>query len=87
LVSRSERRPQAELYPVGLRQELPTIAIPLRGGDEMPLLPLQALLTTLYDQARYDLAIDYQRDPVPALQGDDLMWCGELLRAAGRREI
>jgi Protein of unknown function (DUF4058) len=87
LVSRSERRPYAELYPAGLRQELPTIAVPLRSGDEMPLLPLQSLLLTLYDQARYDLAIDYQRDPVPALKGDDLMWCGELLRAAGRREI
>jgi Protein of unknown function (DUF4058) len=87
LVSRSERRPQAELYPVGLRQGLPTIAIPLQSGDGMPLLPLQALLLTLYDQARYDLAIDYQRDPVPGLKGDDLIWCGELLRLAGRREV
>jgi hypothetical protein len=41
----------------------------------------------VYDQARYDLAIDYQRDPVPELEGDDLIWCGELLRAAGRRGV
>jgi hypothetical protein len=87
LISRSERRPQAELYPVGVRQVLPTIAIPLRRGDEMPPLPLQALMMMVYDQARYDLAIDYQRDPVPELKGDDLIWCGELLRAAGRREV
>jgi hypothetical protein len=86
LISRSEQRPQAELYPVGLRQALPTIAVPLRRGDVEPLLPLQALLMMVYDQARYDLAIDYQRDPLPALEAADLSWSVDQLVAAGRRQ-
>ncbi len=85
LISRSEQRPRGNLYVFGVRQTIPTIAVPLRSDDALLILDLQDLLLTLYDQARYDLAIDYQKDPSPILMGDDLAWCHAQLIAAERR--
>ncbi len=85
LVSRSEQRPRGTLYVFSVRQMIPTIALPLRSGDAMVILELQDLLLTLYNQARYDLAIDYTREPLPPLPESDRSWCHELLIAAGRR--
>jgi Protein of unknown function (DUF4058) len=39
----------------------------------------------MYDQARYDLAIDYHQNPIPKLVESDLEWCQEQLISAGRR--
>lgn len=44
LVSRSDRRPQAELYPFGLQEPIPPFQLPLRHSDPEPLVDLQALL-------------------------------------------
>jgi hypothetical protein len=42
---------------------------------------LQSLLLQIYNQARYDLAIDYHRDPIPPLREADLAWANALLQA------
>ena len=82
LVSRSERRPQADLYLFSVRDPIPTFPLPLRPGDEEPLVDLNALLHALYDRAGYDLSIDYTRDPVPPLEGEDAAWAAARLRDA-----
>jgi hypothetical protein len=85
LVSRSEQRPRGNLYAFNVQQPIPPIVIPLRPTDNSPTLTLQELLTAIYDEARYDLAIDYQQEPIPALTGDDRDWCNEMLTTTGKR--
>ncbi len=87
LISRSEQRPRGHLYAFSIRQPIPTIALPLRTDDALLILELQDLLLTMYDQARYDLAIDYQQNPIPKLLESDLEWCQEQLVSAGRRSF
>ncbi len=85
LVSRSERRPRADLYAFDLPQPIPPFPLPLREGDEEPTVDLGALLHDLYDRAGYDLAVDYTSEPVPPLEDADAAWVDKLLREKGLR--
>jgi hypothetical protein len=85
LVSRSDRRPFAELYAFNLRDSLPVFLLPLREEDAEPIVNLPELLTSVYDRAGYDYRIDYDRDPVPSRSEENLVWAKELLQAAGLR--
>jgi hypothetical protein len=67
------------LYGFQLRDALPTIPIPLNPGDTEPLLNLQTVFNAVYDQASFDLVIDYQQDPVPPLPEDDRGWVQQLV--------
>lgn len=81
VVSRSPRRPYADVYLFSLRQPIPNVPIPLRPGDEEPLLPLNDLLHAVYDQGAYDLVVDYGRPPQPPLADEDAAWSQTLLAA------
>lgn len=85
LVSRSESRPQADLYAFNLPDAIPTIPLPLKAGDAEPFLDLQALLQVAYDRGSYDLILDYDRNPVPALAPNDLTWVEAQLVEQGFR--
>lgn len=85
LVSRSEDRPNAKLYAFGVRERVPPFPLPVRPGDEEPEVDVQHLLGDLYDRAGYDLAVDYAREPVPPLEGDEAAWADLLLREKGLR--
>jgi hypothetical protein len=85
LVSRSEKRPIAELFPFSLRDEIPAFRIPLRGGAEEPIVELRQVLDHVYDAAGYDLSIDYLGEPDPALTEVDAAWVDELLKRSGKR--
>ena len=74
LVSRGNRRPQADLYAFNLPDAIPSFPLPLKPGDKEPLVDLQELLNDIYDRASYDLAIDYQQEPVPSLSAGDRTW-------------
>ena len=84
-VSRVEQRPKGLLWPIRLSQRLPVIPIPLRPEDPDASLDLQAVITTAYDRAGYDLSVDYTRDPVPPLTGEWAAWADGLLKAKGLR--
>ena len=71
LVSRVEQRPIAQLYPFNVCDALPCFVMPLRGGDEGPIVDLNAVMQTVYESAALDLAIDYSVQLVPALNLDD----------------
>jgi Protein of unknown function (DUF4058) len=81
LVSRAPQRPRAQLYAFNLQQMIPTFPLPLKPEDVELSVDLQSLLLQIYNQARYDLAIDYHRDPIPPLQEADLAWSNALLQA------
>jgi hypothetical protein len=86
ILSRVERRPQVEIWPVSLREAIPVIAVPLREGDADVPLDLTQALQRIYTSARYDLRIDYTKaPPPPALSPEDAAWLDEHLQAAGVR--
>jgi hypothetical protein len=74
---------KTDVWPLALRDALPTIPIPLRPPDDDVTLDLAAALTAVYDEAAYDLSIDYRQDPPPpALSEADRTWASELLRGS-----
>ncbi len=79
VISRSWQRPRADLYLFNLQQPIPSFLIPLRPGEQEPVLPLNKLLHELYDQSGYDLAIDYTETPPPPLSAGDRQWVSTLL--------
>jgi hypothetical protein len=74
IVSRSQRRPQADAYLWTVRDPLPTIPVPLNKRDPDVLLDLQAVFTTVYDRARYNLSLDYATSLDPPLSEADCAW-------------
>lgn len=84
LVSHALQRPRAQVFPCGLRQPIPDIPIPLRPGEDEPLLPLNQILHTLYDSVGYDLFINYQQPPLPPLPEDDALWAQRLIAVTER---
>jgi hypothetical protein len=79
LVSRSNLRPQADLYGFDVQEPIPSFLLPLRQGDEEPFVDVGQLLHDLYDRAGYDLSIDYRRQPAPPFEGEDAAWVEKLL--------
>ena len=80
LVSRSQLRPRAELYPFNLLEAIPAFFLPLQKGDIEPLVNLQNVIQDLFDRAGLDLAIDYNSEAVPPIQEPDLNWVNDLLK-------
>ena len=81
MVSRYEDRPQVGLWPLGLRNKLPMIPIPLLA-QERAILDLQSALHQVYDAAGYEDYI-YANAPSPPLQGADAEWAQRLIAAHG----
>lgn len=85
LVSESQERPRARLYAFGIREPIPSFRLPLRPGEEGPVVDMQELLSSLYERAGYDLAVRYAGDAEPPLRDSDAAWADELLRERGLR--
>jgi hypothetical protein len=85
LVSRGDQRTRTRFWPIGVRQPLPVVGIPLRGKDPEVPLDFGAVFRTVYDRAAYDASVDYRKPPQPPLEGDDAKWARELLRGRGKK--
>jgi hypothetical protein len=83
-LSRAERRPIMDVWPVQLNMALPTIPIPLLPGDIEPTLDLQLALNTIYEALNYDLSVDYTQPSEIVLEGEAAMWAHNVLKAAGK---
>jgi hypothetical protein len=70
ITSRYHQRPHALAYLFNVREIIPDISIPLLPDEPEPLLPLNQILHTMYDESGYDLQIDYHQPPPPP-QFDD----------------
>lgn len=80
LISRSQNRPRADLYPIMLDQPLPNFPVPLKVGDAEPIVPLQSVFTQVYDRARYASRIDYDQPlPPPQLSDAEQQWVETVL--------
>jgi len=82
-VSPGWKRNRRELYPLPLRQRLPSLPIPLRQHEAPVLLDLQAMIDQVYATGRYD-RLDYSRELDPPLPASDVAWAESLLKAAGK---
>ncbi|HBI43417.1 MAG TPA: hypothetical protein DDY78_11255 [Planctomycetales bacterium] len=82
-VSRYEARPKADLWPIGLREPLPRIPVPLLGSDPDAELDLQAILHRLYDNGGYAKFM-YQSEPEPPLSPEDAAWARALIPVTAR---
>lgn len=82
VVSHAARRPQCEVYPVQLRDRLPTVPVPLQG-DEAVAVDLQAILDLVYDRGGYDAYLDHGRPvPAPPLAPAERSWVEAVLAGA-----
>lgn len=67
------------IYPIGLRQPLPTISIPLLPSDGEVAVALQQVRARTYDAGPYRREIDYRQPvPPPPLSSEDEQWVAEL---------
>ena len=72
-VFRKSNAPKVEAWPIGLREELPVIPIPLKGDFADATLDLKALLNRVYDAAGYEDYL-YESPPDPPLNELDSIW-------------
>lgn len=71
---------QTETWPLTLRDRLPILSVPLRPPHADVTFDLQAALNEMYEEAAYDLSINYQEPPPPpALSPEDVVWLKQLL--------
>lgn len=69
-----------QAWPIQVGTQLPVVAVPLRDPDPDIALDLGACMTTIYDEAAYDLSIDHsQPPPQPAFDEETQAWMAELL--------
>jgi Protein of unknown function (DUF4058) len=69
-----------EVWPLAVRDTLPLLPIPLLSPDADVILDLPAALTAIYEEAAYDLSIDYaQPPPPPEFSEVDQQWMHTVL--------
>jgi hypothetical protein len=83
MVSRYAERPTVGFWPIGLRDPLPKIPIPLADPGELVPLDLQEALHRAYDAAHYGKYI-YHDLPQPPLSAEDTAWARQFVPLPNR---
>lgn len=85
-LSRFTERPYTDVWPVGLRDRLPVLPVPLLPPDEDVRLDLQQAVNACYDLVHYERLLDYTAPPPPPpLSESDAVWMAERLEAIQTR--
>ena len=85
-IHRFDRPKDFLVYPIGLADRLPEIAIPLLPGDPDVPLDLQEMLECAYDAGPYAREVEYGKDPiVPRLRPEQAEWAAAVLKSRKRR--
>jgi len=79
MVSRSYKRPNCEVWTIGLREPLPVLPVPLLRPDREVPLDLGKALRTAYERAHYERRINYNAPTTPPLKSEDATWAAKLL--------
>ena len=80
-LGRVERWPEIGIWPCALQKPLPKVPVPLRHPDPDVPLNLTQIVQQVYQNARYDLQVDYRADPPPSvLSSNDAHWLDTHLR-------
>jgi hypothetical protein len=81
VLSRFNRRPHTEVWPVQLRDPLPTVPVPLLPPDPDVPLALQPAIDACFELVRYhERLLDYTQSPPPPLSAEDLEWAESVLK-------
>lgn len=81
VLSRAQRRPRVEVWPIQLSERLPVLPVPLREPDPDVALDLRAALEAIYQRGGYATLLDYRRPPPPpALTHEEAKWVEEHLQ-------
>ncbi len=73
IVKRATQWPRVGVWPLKLKDPLPTIPVPLREPDPDARVDLQAVLNLVYDRAKYRYRV-YSAKPRPPLMPEDARW-------------
>jgi hypothetical protein len=77
---------KAQIFPIGLRQRLPVIGIPLLPGDGFVNADLQAVFNRAYDAGPFRKRVRYGAETIlPPLSEEDSAWAAECIRAKDSR--
>lgn len=80
-LSRAERRPQIEIWPLTLRDSIKPVPVPLRHPDPDVVLDIGRAIHHIYTSARYERRIDYRAaPPPPPFTPEDEAWLNLHLR-------
>jgi hypothetical protein len=83
-LSRGQRRPYTQVWPVALRKPLPTVPVPLLSPDQDVPLDMQAAVMACFALVGYERLLDYTLPPPPPEMGvEDRAWVAERVRPAG----
>ena len=78
LVRRRADAPRIGFWPIGLRDPLPVLPIPLKAPDADIALDLKAVLDRVYDAANYGKYV-YEATPEPPLSPADAEWARQFV--------
>ncbi len=85
-LSRTNRRPRTEVWPVALRDRLPTVPVPLLRPDPDVPLDLQAAVRACFELVGYERLLDYaSAPPPPPLSDTEKAWVTNCLETARMR--
>lgn len=80
-LSRADKRPLVQVWPIQLTNRLPILPIPLRTPDPDAVCDLGAAVASVYARGGYGSQIDYrQPPPPPALAEAEAAWVTTLLQ-------
>jgi len=80
-LSRVEKRPVTEVWPIEWNDPLPRLPIPLKHPDPDAILDLQRAFTNVYDSCGFEMAVDYTQPPDVPLPESAAVWAAERLRS------
>ncbi len=81
VLSRADRRPTVEVWPIQLTEKLPVLPVPLLEPDPDMPLDLGVAVASVYERGAYAR----QPPPPPPLAEEDTTWLDNLLREKGLR--
>ena len=82
-LSRFTKRPITEIWPIGLRERLPVVPVPLLPPDADVALDLQRAVDACYDLVHYERLLDYTAaPPPPPLSEADAGWVAETVSSS-----
>jgi hypothetical protein len=80
-VCRAVALPRVDLWPFSIREEIPSVCIPLRGHQDEPQLNLRRCLDRVYDEHRFRQRAHYDREPIPPIRESDRDWVQSIIQA------
>ena len=84
-VARGEDRADCQVFSWALRQDLPSLPVPLCDPDPDIVIDLSPVFARAYERGRFHRRINY-RVPPPVLRGEDRQWAEAIVNDVGSKD-